>query len=97
MVCFYQYIYPALRKMTGHKDLGLLTAVLECTTDYQKKPGLTHFLKSKAMGDQVEIMEGQESFMLSSFALANCLVTLPASSSGVKAKEKVVVQYISAL
>jgi len=97
MVCFYQYLYPALRKMTGHKDLGLLTAILDCTTDYQKKPGLTHFLKSKATGDQVEILEGQESFMLSSFALANCLVQLPASSNGVKAKDKVVVQYISPL
>ena len=97
MVCFYQYLYPALRKMTGHKDLGLLTAILDCTTDYQKKPGLTHFLKSKATGDQVEILEGQESFMLSSFALANCLVQLPASSNGVKANDKVVVQYISPL
>lgn len=97
MVCFYQYVYPALRKMTGHKDLGLLTALLECTTDYQKKPGLTHFLKSKTTGNQVDILEGQESFMLSSFALANCLVQLPASSSGVKAKDKVVVQYISPL
>jgi len=97
MVCFYQYLYPALRKMTGHKDLGLLTAVLECTTDIQKKPGLTHFLKSIAAGEQVEILEGQESFMLSSFALANCLVILPSTSGGVKAKDKVAVQYISAL
>jgi molybdopterin biosynthesis enzyme len=58
---------------------------------------LTHFLKGKVNGDTVEILEGQESYMLSSFAHANGLVKLPSASTGVKAKDKVVVQFISPL
>jgi molybdopterin molybdotransferase len=97
MVCFYQYIYPALRKMTGHKELTLPSSDFICNSDYVKKPGLTHFLKGITKGDTVEILEGQESYMLSSFALANCLVKLSSTSTGVKAKDKVTVQLISSL
>lgn len=97
MVCFYQYVYPALRKMTGHKELSLRSTEMICTSEYQKKPGLTHFLKGKTNGNTVEILEGQESFMLSSFAIANCLVKLPSNSTGVKGKENVTVQFISPL
>jgi len=94
MVCFYEYIYPALRKMTGHQDFSLPSIKKTCTTDYAKKPGLVHFLKGLVHDDHVAILEGQESFLLSSFAIANCLVVLPASSTGVKAGDKVNVQMI---
>lgn len=97
MVCFYEYIYPALRKMTGHQNFPLPVAEKICANDYAKKPGLTHFLKGIATGDQVEILEGQESFLLSSFAHANCLVIIPSESSGIKAKEKVSVHFINHL
>jgi molybdopterin molybdotransferase len=97
MVCFYEYIYPALRKMTGHLAYCLPAAEMICNNDYTKKPGLTHFLKGFASGDHVDILEGQESFLLSSFANANCLVVIPSASTGVKAKEKVSIHFINHL
>jgi molybdopterin molybdotransferase len=95
MVCFYEYIYPALRKMTGHQDILLPVREMICTNDYAKKSGLSHFLKGLASGEQVTILDGQESFVLSSFAMANCLVVLPASSTGVKAGGTVTVHMIN--
>ena len=97
MVCFYEYIYPALRKMTGHQNFPLPAEEKICFNDYSKKPGLTHFLKGIANGGQVEILEGQESFLLASFAMANCLVVIPSASSGVKAGDKVSVHFINHL
>ena len=97
MVCFYEYIYPALRKMIGHQNFPLPSDEKICFNDYSKKPGLTHFLKGIASRDQVEILEGQESFLLSSFAMANCLVVIPSTSTGVKAGDKVTVHFINHL
>ena len=97
MVCFYEYIYPALRKMMGHASYPLPGAEAICTSEYNKKAGLTHFLKGYASGDHVEILEGQESFVLSSFAKANCLAIIPSFSTGVKSGEKVIVHFIDNL
>jgi len=97
MVCFYEYLYPALRKMMGHESYSLPGAEAICTSDYNKKSGLTHFLKGFASGDHVEILEGQESFLLSSFAKANCLAIIPSFSTGVKSGEKVIVHFIDHL
>ncbi len=97
MVCFYEYLYPALQKMKGYPDGGLPVAEKIASNDYIKKPGLTHFLKGLATDDQVEILEGQESFLLSSFAKANCLVVIPSFSTGIKAGQKVLVHLINRL
>jgi molybdopterin molybdotransferase len=45
--------------------------------DHQKPAGLTHFLKAVYNGEDVSLKIGQESYKLSSFAAANCLVVLP--------------------
>jgi molybdopterin molybdotransferase len=39
--------------------------------------GLTHFLKGVLSNQEVTLLKGQESYKLSSFATANCLVVLP--------------------
>jgi molybdopterin molybdotransferase len=72
--CFYQYIIPAISSFTrrtygeGRK--------MTLTVAYKKKPGLTHFLKAKTDGDRVVILESQESYLMNSFALADCLIEL---------------------
>ena len=41
---------------------------------FKKPAGLTHFLKGFYDGETVAVLDGQESYKLSSFAKANCLI-----------------------
>nr|MCU0337948.1 molybdopterin molybdenumtransferase MoeA [Sediminibacterium sp.] len=74
--CFIQYVIPAIKQSTGFKVRDLHQHCL-LANDFAVKPGLTYFLKGKTDGIHVSILDGQESFMLSSFAESNCLVRLP--------------------
>lgn len=74
MTCFYEYIVPAISKFTKRKYFNFLELPLK--DDYRKKPGLTFYLKGKTCDKAVSILENQESYMMNSFALADCLVEL---------------------
>ena len=76
LTCFYNYVVPAIECMTGRKNL-LQRRQLQLTTDYRKKVKLTQFLKAICNNDEVTPLAAQESFRLSSFSLANCLIILP--------------------
>ena len=84
LVCFYEYIRPALLKAMGIQDLLLPCVKATLKDAFQKKPGLTHFLKGKLSedpeGHHVEILENQGSHMMSSFVQANSLVVIPEES-----------------
>jgi molybdopterin molybdotransferase len=49
---------------------------LTLSADFSKKPGLTCFLKGRMEGDQVVILDGQESYKLNAFVESDCLVQL---------------------
>jgi molybdopterin molybdotransferase len=72
--CYYQYIAPSIAGMEGKSSLTGRRAVL--TNGYKKKPGLTYFLKGKTTFNNVEILDSQESYLMNSFAHANCLIEL---------------------
>lgn len=44
--------------------------------DYKKKSGLTYFLKGKMNFDEVSVLPDQESYLMSSFAISDCLIKL---------------------
>ncbi len=92
--CFYEYVYPAIRIMQGRKDVFLKKIQVPIAKDYAKKAGLSFFLKGKMNGDLVMPLEGQESYILSSFALADCLIYLPAEKENLKAGELVEVHLL---
>lgn len=73
--CFYEYVLPALGQMSGRKTT-LKSIDVKLKTALKKPPGLTHFLKGHFDGDSVIDLKAQESFRLSSFAKANCLIKL---------------------
>lgn len=81
LVCFYEYVRPALLRSMGAKDLFLMPLRVPLKGSFQKKSGLTHFLRSilssSQEGNSVEILENQGSHRMTSFAEANCLVILP--------------------
>lgn len=75
LVCFYQYVLPMLEKMM-HKSGSIKTIEAKLTDKYPKKTGLTHFLKGNFLNGEATPLNAQQSFRLSSFAQANCLIEL---------------------
>ncbi|MDP3469333.1 MAG: molybdopterin molybdotransferase MoeA [Daejeonella sp.] len=88
LTCFYEYVYPAIELLSKReKDLIRMNAILE--TDIKKSAGLTQFLKAYFDGKTVKDLKAQESFRLSSFAKANCLIKLDEDRIEYKAGEEV--------
>ena len=75
LTCFYEYVLLATSLMTGRK-LSLKTMNAPLANAFNKKTMLTHFLKGYYNDGEVTVLEAQESFRLSSFARANCLIKI---------------------
>ncbi len=75
LTCFYEYVIPALRLLNPSiKDLHSIHTPV--TKPINKMQGLTHFLKGYYNGNSVTPLDAQESYRLSSFAKANCLICI---------------------
>ena len=73
LTCFYQYVIPALAKLSK-REIGLQTIKTPLAKTFQKNTSLTHFLKGFYNGKTAALLDAQESYRLSSFAKANCLI-----------------------
>ncbi|WP_296149554.1 gephyrin-like molybdotransferase Glp [uncultured Flavobacterium sp.] len=80
LVCFYQYVLPMLEEIM-HKSGSIKTVEVKLTDKYPKKTGLTHFLKGNFLDGEATPLNAQQSFRLSSFAQANCLIELEENKS----------------
>ncbi len=80
--------------MQGYSDIFPKTKTLPTTSAYEKKTGLSLFLKGKISEEKVQILEGQESSNIGSFALADCLIYLSADKGKVEKGEMVEVHLI---
>lgn len=76
LTCYYEYIAPTLRKMMGFKTESEETKHLPLSSSFSKKAGLTYFLKAQLSGNEVKLLDAQESYQMSSFAFADCLIQL---------------------
>jgi molybdopterin molybdotransferase len=93
LTAFYEYVAPALSLMSRHPErMSVIKAPL--AGDFQKAAGLTHFLKGFYDGQTVTILGGQESFRLSSFARANCLIQIDEAATQCAAGEMVEVHLL---
>ena len=88
LTCFYQYVIPALEKLSNRK-IGLQTLKVPLSKALQKNTGLTHFLKGFYDGKTATPLDAQESFRLSSFAKANCLIQIDEEMTSLKEGELV--------
>jgi len=92
--CFYQYAYPAINLMIGNSTAFLQKFHLPITNELKKKEGRSVFYKGFTDFKTVTLLEGQGSDMLKSFALANCLIYIPAKTTLVVNAEKVEVHLL---
>lgn len=74
---YYEYIYPTIKKMMGFENTQLKTIRLPLLDDVKIKSNRSNFLKGKLEEDGVRVLFGQDSHILSSFAIADCLIYLP--------------------
>jgi molybdopterin molybdotransferase len=94
LTCYYEYILPVIKYIKGIKETETSNLKLALTEAYTKKPGLTHFLKGKMNGSEVTILKAQESYLMSSFAAADCLVQLDEEKSSFQKGDLVEVQVL---
>ena len=98
MVCFEQFVAPALRRMMGHKRLFRRTVVARLTHNVKHQPGRTEFVRVTLAGEDggyaATSTGAQGSGMLLSMARADGLMVVPAESTGLAADEQVTVQLL---
>jgi len=98
MVCFEEFVAPALRSMMGHARLYRRTIAARLTHDVKHQPGRTEFVRvilGKEDGSYSATSTGaQGSGMLLSMARADALMVVPAASTGMAAGELVTVQLL---
>ena len=75
LTCFYEYVLMALEILTNRK-ISLQKIQVPLIKPFRKTALLTHFLKGFYNGTTVTVLDAQESYRLSSFAKANCLVKI---------------------
>jgi len=75
--CFYIYVYIALQKMMNNNVFELPRVTAKSLSKFVKHGDRPQFLKAIYNNEEVEILEGQSSAMLQTFALSNAFVYMP--------------------
>jgi len=88
---FYIYVYPAVKNRMGFSNTHLPKIVRKLDNDIVNNTGKTLFLKALYNETSVEILDGQSSAMLNSFAVANGLVIVPQDVENIKKGESVTI------
>ncbi|MBI5438894.1 MAG: molybdopterin molybdotransferase MoeA [Nitrosomonadales bacterium] len=98
MVCFEQFVAPALRRMMGHARTYRRTISARLTHDVKHQAGRTEFIRvtlSNGSGGYTASATGsQGSGMLLSMARADGLLVVPADCNGLTAGSTVTVQLL---
>lgn len=98
MVCFEQFVLPALRCIMGHRRLYRRTVTARLAHQIKHRPGRSEFIRvtldRDADGYVATSTGAQGSGMLSSMAQADGLLVVPAASEGLAANSSVTVQLL---
>ncbi|MBL7812373.1 MAG: molybdopterin molybdotransferase MoeA [Bacteroidetes bacterium] len=93
-VCFYEYVYPVLRKYMGFSKPFLKRETAILSHMVKNKSGRAAFLRAAFSQGKVQIPAQQDSHILQSFAMANCLVYLPQDTELLQAGDKVEIHWL---
>lgn len=92
--CFYAYVYIALQKMMDRQDIELPRVLAKSKSNFIKRGDRPQFLKAIYSNENVEILEGQNSSMLQTFALSNALVFIPETVSEININDVIEVMLL---
>lgn len=93
LTCYYEYVLEAL-SILQQKEMTLPVIKARLDKPVKKPAGITHFLKGRFRGDEVQLLPGQESYKLNSFAVANCLIVLEEELTQAEAGQQVTIHII---
>ncbi|QCK15452.1 molybdopterin molybdotransferase MoeA [Mangrovivirga cuniculi] len=79
--CFYIYVLPFLRKLSGSNTIGLSRFPFSISHDFSNKSDRPSFLKARVEYESVEILNAQSSSMIHSMALGNALAFIDANTT----------------
>jgi molybdopterin molybdotransferase len=88
LTCYYEYLFPALQQLSNQLA-GLKELEVPLLKSIDKVAGLTQFLKGYFDGEKVMPLGAQESYRLSTFANANCLIVLDENTNHCEVGENV--------
>ena len=94
LVCYYEYVLPAIRKMSGRTDCFLRSLFMPVKSAYSFDGERDEFLKASATQENVVPLDGQESFAIRSFAVANAIIYLPVNQKVVAVGDMVEVHLL---
>ena len=98
MVCYYEFVRPALLKMSGRKDIFLPKVKARLVEEIKRKPGRREFIRAMAFwnGNEYVVKSAgmQESHVLKSFAEANCFIVIDKEKEVCKENELVEVELL---
>ena len=89
LTCYYEYVYPAIRKMQGFSEYFMPKKYVKTSEAIRKKTDRAYFLKGRITHNGVLPLEGQESYIMKSFAEANALIYLPLEKGDIEKGEEV--------
>lgn len=89
LTCFFEYVLPFIKSLSGYNTPFAITQKAKLTGSYSKKAGLTHFLKGYVLSNNVTILPDQESYKITSFSDANCLIVIPEETTLVNTGDEV--------
>ena len=98
MVCFEQFVLPALRRLTGHARLFRRTLEARLSHAVKARPGRTEFVRVALATDEAGYVAtstgSQSSGDLLSMARADALLVVPENCRGLQAGDRVKVQLL---
>ncbi|WP_038246764.1 molybdopterin molybdotransferase MoeA [Ghiorsea bivora] len=98
MVCFEEFVSPALRSMMGYEKICRRTITAKLSHDLKDRKGRAHFVRVTLSKDEQGYLATstgtQGSGVLMSMAIAQGFVVVPEESEGLKAGDKVQVQLL---
>tara|TARA_B100000586_G_scaffold259463_1_gene224909 strand:+ start:3879 stop:5153 length:1275 start_codon:yes stop_codon:yes gene_type:complete len=102
MVTFYQFVQPAIKKLSGDISDLPLTIKVSSASKLKKKPGRVEFQRGiieKDNNNKITVRKTgpQGSGILSSMSDANCFIVLPLDSKGVEPGDLVDVQIFNGI
>lgn len=82
--CFYNYVDRAIAQMSGEEDYELMTLNVASKNTFNKRGDRAQFLKARYCNHEVEILDGQNSSMLHTFAISNAMVFIPEDKQNIE-------------
>ena len=89
LTCFYIYVQLALHKLSGNLNFSATRIKAKSESNFIKKGDRAQFLKAIYKTSSVEILDGQNSSMLQTFASGNALVYLSEEKDSININDEV--------